>query len=90
MKADSGDAAVVGATWWSTTIRLRRRALGIAAIYQQPALFPHLTVAENIALALEQRRHLAQHDWASARRKAKELMGRAGAAIARRGRLASR
>ena len=29
------------------------RALGIAAIYQQPALFPHLTVAENIAFALE-------------------------------------
>ena len=28
-------------------------ALGIAAIYQQPALFPHLTVAENVALALE-------------------------------------
>src|SRR5688572_17811635 len=23
------------------------RALGIAAIYQQPALFPHLTIAEN-------------------------------------------
>src|SRR5437867_8060745 len=29
----------------------RRR--GIAAIYQQPALFPDLTVAENIALGLE-------------------------------------
>jgi rhamnose transport system ATP-binding protein len=29
------------------------RALGIAAIYQQPALFPDLTVAENIALTLE-------------------------------------
>jgi rhamnose transport system ATP-binding protein len=27
--------------------------LGIAAIYQQPALFPDLTVAENIALRLE-------------------------------------
>src|SRR5262249_58791373 len=32
---------------------VRARALGIAAIYQQPALFPDLTVAENIALALE-------------------------------------
>src|SRR3954451_25177535 len=26
------------------------RSLGIAAIYQQPALFPDLTVAENIAI----------------------------------------
>ena len=29
------------------------RDLGIAAIYQQPALFPDLTVAENIAIGLE-------------------------------------
>src|ERR687895_674939 len=29
------------------------RSLGITAIYQQPSLFPDLTVAENIALALE-------------------------------------
>ena len=33
----------------------RRARSGIAAIYQQPALFPDLTVAENIALALETR-----------------------------------
>src|SRR5688500_18237188 len=30
---------------------LTARRLGIAAIYQQPALFPDLTVAENIAIA---------------------------------------
>src|SRR5881409_1821090 len=32
---------------------LKARSLGVAAIYQQPALFPDLTVAENIAIALE-------------------------------------
>ncbi|QNI36646.1 sugar ABC transporter ATP-binding protein [Edaphobacter albus] len=34
------------------------RAMGIAAIYQQPLLFPHLTVAENIAFAFE-----AESEW---------------------------
>src|ERR1700716_3781922 len=29
------------------------RALGVAVIYQQPALFPELSVAENIALGLD-------------------------------------
>ena len=29
------------------------RQMGIAAIYQQPAIFPDLTVAENIALVNE-------------------------------------
>src|SRR5947207_15875393 len=29
------------------------RSLGVAVIYQQPALFPDLTVAENITLSLE-------------------------------------
>jgi rhamnose transport system ATP-binding protein len=29
------------------------RKLGVACIYQQPALFPDLSVAENIALRLE-------------------------------------
>ena len=32
---------------------LTAQKLGIAAIYQQPALFPDLTVAENIAIGLE-------------------------------------
>src|SRR4051795_10910341 len=32
---------------------VRARSLGVAAIYQQPALFPDLTVAENLALGVE-------------------------------------
>ena len=37
----------------STTPLARPGPPGIAAIYQQPALFPDLTVAENIAIGLE-------------------------------------
>jgi rhamnose transport system ATP-binding protein len=58
------------------------RALGIAAIYQQPALFPHLTVAENIALALEQGGAWRRVDWRARARRAAELLSRVGAAIA--------
>src|SRR4029079_6798662 len=39
----------------------RRR--GIVAIYQQPALFPDLTVSENIGLGLERYQPLARIDW---------------------------
>src|SRR5215210_6456232 len=39
------------------------KALGIAAIYQQPALFPELTVAENIAIGLERSGMTGRVDW---------------------------
>jgi rhamnose transport system ATP-binding protein len=57
------------------------RSLGIAAIYQQPALFPHLTVAENIALALETGGGWRRVNWKDRQWNAKELLARAGAAI---------
>jgi rhamnose transport system ATP-binding protein len=57
------------------------RSLGIAAIYQQPSLFPHLTVAENIAIALEERSALRRVDWKLRRRRAADLLNRVGAAI---------
>jgi len=46
------------------------RRLEIAAIYQQPSLFPDLTVAENIALALEPQRPWRRVDWTARRRRA--------------------
>ena len=57
------------------------RAMGIAAIYQQPALFPDLSVAENIALALETAGVWRRVDWTARMRRAAELLARAGASI---------
>jgi rhamnose transport system ATP-binding protein len=57
------------------------RALGIACIYQQPALFPDLSVAENIALRLEATAALARIDWTSRLARATDLLARIGAAI---------
>ena len=55
--------------------------LGIACIYQQPALFPDLTVAENIALRLEPGSALRKVNWSARQARARELLQRVGAAI---------
>jgi rhamnose transport system ATP-binding protein len=57
------------------------RALGIAAIYQQPALFPHLTVAENIALALERGGSWRRIDWRQRTSRAADLLARIGSTL---------
>jgi rhamnose transport system ATP-binding protein len=57
------------------------RKLGIAAIYQQPALFPDLSAAENIALGLEPPSALRRIHWKQRREKAHELLKRVGADI---------
>jgi rhamnose transport system ATP-binding protein len=57
------------------------KALGIAVIYQQPALFPDLTVSENIALSLEPPALWRRVDWRDRDRGARELLLRVGAAI---------
>jgi rhamnose transport system ATP-binding protein len=56
-------------------------ALGIAAIYQQPALFPQLTVAENVALALEGGGLWQKVDWRRRHDTAAALLARVGSAI---------
>lgn len=55
--------------------------LGIACIYQQPALFPDLTVAENIGLRLEPTSPLRKVNWAARQSRATELLNRIGAVI---------
>jgi rhamnose transport system ATP-binding protein len=57
------------------------RALGIAAVYQQPSLFPHLTVAENLAFSLEGGGAWRRVDWPARRRAAVTLLERVGASI---------
>jgi len=55
--------------------------LGIACIYQQPALFPDLTVAENIGLRLESAGAFHRVNWAARTKRALELLQRIGADI---------
>jgi rhamnose transport system ATP-binding protein len=64
------------------------RKMGVAAIYQQPALFPDLTVAENIALRLERGGAWRWINWSGRRRRAKELLASVGATISADARVA--
>jgi rhamnose transport system ATP-binding protein len=57
------------------------RGLGVAPIYQQPALLPDLTVAENVAMGLERGGPWRRVDWGARRERAGRLLARVGAAI---------
>jgi len=80
-KADSGTLTVDGHPVPHNSPAVAH-SLGIAAVYQQPALFPDLTVAENIALALESTGMWRRIDWEARDRLARDLLERAGAEIA--------
>jgi rhamnose transport system ATP-binding protein len=77
---DSGEIEVNGEVLTNNSPRVAK-AHGIAAIYQQPALFPELTVAENIALGLEQNGLWNRVDWRGRRKRAAELLAQVGARI---------
>src|SRR5436305_12907064 len=80
VEPDDGEIQLNGNTLTHNSPRLAKQ-LGIAAIYQQPALFPELSVAENIAIGLEKSSLLGRIDWRVRRQRATELLARVGAKI---------
>ena len=80
IEADGGEIVLDGRPLRNNTPRLAK-SHGIAAIYQQPALFPELTVAENLALGLEPGGLWSRVDWKERRRRAVALLAQVGARI---------
>ena len=80
IEADGGEIELDGNLITHNTPRLAR-SLGIAAIYQQPALFPELSVAENLALGLERQKLWMRINWNARKKRAAELLAHVGAAI---------
>src|SRR2546426_2866661 len=78
--ADDGEIQLNGNAITHNSPRLAKQ-LGIAAIYQQPALFPELSVAENIAVGLEEPSLWKRVDWRARSGRASDLLARVGARI---------
>src|SRR5688572_30580782 len=78
--ADSGLLELSGQPITHNSPR-KTKSLGISAIYQQPALFPELSVSENIALGTENTGLLGRVDWKRRRERALKLLARIGARI---------
>ncbi|MGI4758696.1 MAG: sugar ABC transporter ATP-binding protein [Janthinobacterium lividum] len=78
--ADSGELRVFGRVVEANTPNVAR-SLGIAAIYQQPSIFPDLSVSENIALALEQGTSSHLVDWKARFDRARDLLQSMGSTI---------
>ncbi|MGA9773291.1 MAG: sugar ABC transporter ATP-binding protein [Blastocatellia bacterium] len=80
VEADSGEIRLNGQTITHNSPRLAK-SLGIAAIYQQPALFAELTVAENIALGIEPQGLWKRVNWKARHSKVRDLLDQVGANI---------
>jgi rhamnose transport system ATP-binding protein len=80
VRADTGTVSIAGQTV-ERPEPTRMRALGVAPIYQQPALLPDLSVVENLAFGLEQGRAFRRIDWRARRARATELLARVGVVL---------
>ncbi len=79
-QADGGSIEIEGERVAQLTPAAAHK-LGIACIYQQPALFPDLSVAENIGLRLEPASAFRKVKWSERREHAAQLLKRIGAEI---------
>jgi rhamnose transport system ATP-binding protein len=79
LEPDTGEVLLDGSPVRFRT-PLEARAAGVAAVYQDPHLFPHLSVAENIFTGIYPIRG-ARLDRSRMRRGARELLGRLGTSI---------
>jgi rhamnose transport system ATP-binding protein len=77
---DAGEI-VIGNETFRGLSPTQSQQLGIACIYQQPALFPDLSVEENIGLRLERGGAAHRINWPQRRARARELLARIGAEI---------
>ncbi len=77
---DAGEIEIAGRRLRHLTPALAHQ-LGVACIYQQPALCPDLSVAENLALRLEPPRGLRRVHWRARAGRAAGLLQRLGATI---------
>src|SRR3954470_12601532 len=77
---DAGTIAIAGRTLARMDPHGAHLA-GVAAVYQQPALFPHLSVAENIALPLERGGAWRVLDWRARETRARTLLERIGSRL---------
>lgn len=80
VQADSGTLEINGQPVTQHDTAQAKRA-GIAAIYQQPALFAELSVAENIAYGYEPTGLWRRVDWRARTEHAADLLQRVGAKI---------
>jgi rhamnose transport system ATP-binding protein len=78
---DAGSLALHGREIRHLTPALAHQ-LGVTCVYQQPALFPDLSVAENIALRLDPPHAAHRVRWPEWRARAARLLTRIGATVA--------
>jgi rhamnose transport system ATP-binding protein len=78
VEPDGGEVLVTGVAT-RVASPLEGQALGIAAIYQEPMMFPDLSVAENIFISHRDRGRIVNRD--AMRRDAEAVLGRLGVSL---------